>query len=240
MTQGLGLASAQAGAVGVLCRYAGTRGGSVGHGTEGCAAATWGVTLTFDVWLPAVTASSAFTGGQRMRSPITPTNHSTSPRPGCPPVCSFAATLLRRARRPPIRHRLRAAGTGRQRRYQVASTVNGAKSPSGQLAKSDPALINSTSAKQVRVVVKLDYDSLAAYRGGIKGLPGTSPAVTGKRLDPKGANATKYLKHVERDGERLPRRNADARFRAPEPDRSSAPCTAASRSACRRTRPATC
>ncbi|MET7280515.1 S8 family serine peptidase [Kribbella sp. NPDC005582] len=79
---------------------------------------------------------------------------------------------------------------------QVASTVNGAKSPSGQLAKSDTALINSTSAKQVRVVVKLDYDSLAAYRGGLKGLPGTSPAVTGKRLDPKGVNATKYLKHV--------------------------------------------
>ncbi|MFC9689348.1 S8 family serine peptidase [Kribbella sp. NPDC056951] len=79
---------------------------------------------------------------------------------------------------------------------QVTDTVNGAKSPSGQLAKSDPALINSTSAKQVRVVVKLDYDSLAAYRGGLKGLPGTSPAVTGKRLDPKGANATKYLKHV--------------------------------------------
>ncbi|RZT26731.1 PA domain-containing protein [Kribbella sp. VKM Ac-2569] len=78
----------------------------------------------------------------------------------------------------------------------VASTVNGAKSPSGQLAKSDPALVNSTSPKQVRVVVKLDYDSLAAYRGGIKGLPGTSPAVTGKRLDVKGANATKYLKHV--------------------------------------------
>ncbi len=79
---------------------------------------------------------------------------------------------------------------------QVASTVNGAKSPSGQLAKSDPALINSTSAKQVRVVVKLDYDSLAGYSGGLKGLPGTSPAVTGKRLDPKSANSTKYLKHV--------------------------------------------
>ncbi len=79
---------------------------------------------------------------------------------------------------------------------QVADTINGAKSPSGQLAKSDPALINSTSAKQVRVVVKLDYDSLAAYRGGLKGLPGTSPAVTGKRLDPRDANSTKYLNHV--------------------------------------------
>jgi subtilisin family serine protease len=79
---------------------------------------------------------------------------------------------------------------------QVAGTINGAKSPSGQLAKSDPALINSTSAKQVRVVVKLDYDSLAAYRGGLKGLPGTSPAVTGKKLDPRNANSTKYLNHV--------------------------------------------
>ncbi|WP_350277097.1 S8 family serine peptidase [Kribbella sp. HUAS MG21] len=78
----------------------------------------------------------------------------------------------------------------------VASTVYGAKSPSGQLAKSDPALLNSTPAKQVRVVVKLDYDSLAAYRGGIKGLPGTSPSVTGRRLDVRSANATKYLKHV--------------------------------------------
>jgi subtilisin family serine protease len=78
----------------------------------------------------------------------------------------------------------------------VADTVSGAKSPSGQLAKSDPELLNSTSAKQVRVVVKLDYDSLAAYRGGLKGLPGTSPAVTGKRLEPKSANSTKYLQHV--------------------------------------------
>ncbi|MFI7062844.1 S8 family serine peptidase [Kribbella sp. NPDC050124] len=78
----------------------------------------------------------------------------------------------------------------------VASTVNGAKSPSGQLAKSDPDLVNSTSAKQVRVVVKLDYDSLAAYRGGLKGLPGTSPSVTGKRLDTKSANSAKYLQHV--------------------------------------------
>ncbi|MEV0284515.1 S8 family serine peptidase [Kribbella sp. NPDC050820] len=78
----------------------------------------------------------------------------------------------------------------------VASTVNGAKSPSGQLAKSDPNLVNSTSTKQVRVVVKLDYDSLASYRGGLKGLPGTSPSVTGKRLDTKSANSAKYLKHV--------------------------------------------
>lgn len=78
----------------------------------------------------------------------------------------------------------------------LAGTVNGAKSPSGQLAKSDPALLSSTSTKQVRVVVKLDYDSLAAYRGGVKGLRGTSPAVTGKKLDVRSADSTRYLKHV--------------------------------------------
>ncbi|MEU4197463.1 S8 family serine peptidase [Kribbella sp. NPDC026611] len=78
----------------------------------------------------------------------------------------------------------------------VSSSVNGAKSPSGQLAQSDPALVNSTSAQQVRVVVKLDYDAVAAYRGGLKGLPGTSPSVTHKRLDLKNANSAKYLQHI--------------------------------------------
>lgn len=78
----------------------------------------------------------------------------------------------------------------------LAGTVNGAKSPSGQLAKSDPALVSSTSTKQVRVVVKLDYDSLAAYRGGLKGLRGTSPSVTGKKLDIRSADSARYLKHV--------------------------------------------
>lgn len=78
----------------------------------------------------------------------------------------------------------------------VASTVNGAKSPSGQLAKSDPSVLGSTSAKQVRVVVKLDYDSLAAYRGGVKGLRGTSPTVTGRKLDLKSADSAKYVQHI--------------------------------------------
>jgi subtilisin family serine protease len=78
----------------------------------------------------------------------------------------------------------------------VASTVSGAKSPSGQLAKSDPDVVNATSGKQIRVVVKLDYDSLAAYRGGVKGYKGTSPAVTGKPLDVKSADSTRYLQHV--------------------------------------------
>ncbi|WP_285703705.1 S8 family serine peptidase [Microtetraspora sp. NBRC 16547] len=75
--------------------------------------------------------------------------------------------------------------------------VEGAKSPSGRLAKSDVQLLQSRSAAPVNVVVKLDYDSLAAYRGGLAGLPGTSPAVTGESLDLKSADAAKYGKHIE-------------------------------------------
>jgi subtilisin family serine protease len=78
-----------------------------------------------------------------------------------------------------------------------AERVQGAKSPTGQLAKSDEALLNSTSSAPTSVMVKLDYDSLAAYKGGLPGLPATSPSVTGKPLDVKSAEATKYTKHIE-------------------------------------------
>ncbi|MGW0808700.1 S8 family serine peptidase [Nonomuraea sp. NPDC002799] len=78
-----------------------------------------------------------------------------------------------------------------------AELVDGAKSPTGKLAKSDQALLKVTSPAPVNVVVKLDYDSLAAYRGGLPGLPGTSPAVTGKALDTRSAEAEKYARHIE-------------------------------------------
>ncbi|MBO3745306.1 S8 family serine peptidase [Streptosporangiaceae bacterium NEAU-GS5] len=75
--------------------------------------------------------------------------------------------------------------------------VFGAKSFTGKLAESDAALLRTQSATPVNVVVKLDYDSLAAYKGGLSGLPATSPSVTGKALDVKSADATKYSKHIE-------------------------------------------
>ncbi|MFC4532982.1 S8 family serine peptidase [Sphaerisporangium dianthi] len=78
-----------------------------------------------------------------------------------------------------------------------AGRVQGAKSPSGKLAKSDESLFAATSAKPVTVVVKLDYDSLAAYKGGVDGLKGTSPSVTGKSLDVNSAAAKQYQKHIE-------------------------------------------
>ncbi|MFI6478106.1 S8 family serine peptidase [Nonomuraea sp. NPDC050663] len=79
-----------------------------------------------------------------------------------------------------------------------AELVDGDKSATGKLAESDQALLRSTSPAPVSVVVKLDYDSLAAYRGGLKDLPATSPAATGKALDVKSDAAQKYTKHIEK------------------------------------------
>ncbi|MFC5828320.1 S8 family serine peptidase [Nonomuraea insulae] len=78
-----------------------------------------------------------------------------------------------------------------------AEIVDGAKSPTGRLARSDQSLLQVTSPAPVNVVVKLDYDSLAAYQGGLPGLAGTSPAVTGKALDTRSAEARKYAQHIE-------------------------------------------
>ncbi|MET8159520.1 S8 family serine peptidase [Sphaerisporangium sp. NPDC005289] len=78
-----------------------------------------------------------------------------------------------------------------------ADRVQGARSPSGKLARSDASLFGATSAKPVNVVVKLDYDSLAAYKGGVDGLKGTSPSVTGKSLDVTSTAAKQYEKHIE-------------------------------------------
>ncbi len=68
------------------------------------------------------------------------------------------------------------------------STFVAAKSTSGSLAQTDPALLGQSSSAPVNVVIKYDYDATASYAGDIKGLAATSPAVTGKKLkDNKGA-----------------------------------------------------
>src|SRR5688572_23914089 len=60
-----------------------------------------------------------------------------------------------------------------------SSSISFNKTITSRLAKTDPALLNRTDSTPVAVVVKLDYDSVATYAGGIDGLPATSPAVTG-------------------------------------------------------------
>jgi subtilisin family serine protease len=74
--------------------------------------------------------------------------------------------------------------------------VQGAKSVSGQLAKTDKSLLGVKSSAPVNVVVKLDYDAYAGYRGGVKGYAATSPAVTGHRLSLKNATVRKYSGYV--------------------------------------------
>jgi subtilisin family serine protease len=72
------------------------------------------------------------------------------------------------------------------------SRVEGAKSASGRLARTDESLLGRRSTKPIHVIVKLDYDPLAAYAGQISGLPATSPSVTGKGLNLESDAARRY------------------------------------------------
>ena len=62
------------------------------------------------------------------------------------------------------------------------STYSRAKSTSGALAQTDPALLGRTDSTLVNVLIKYDYDATASYGGGVAGLAPTSPSVTGKKL----------------------------------------------------------
>ena len=53
--------------------------------------------------------------------------------------------------------------------------IDGFKSASAALAKSSPGLVARTDSTLVPVMIKLDQDSLAAYRGGIDGWPRPAP-----------------------------------------------------------------
>lgn len=65
---------------------------------------------------------------------------------------------------------------------EPAEVIDGAKSATSRLAETDPALLGRTDATPIPVLVKLDYDSLATYQGGIADLAATSPAATGTEL----------------------------------------------------------
>lgn len=77
-----------------------------------------------------------------------------------------------------------------------SSTVTAAKSPSGRLAQSDKALLARTDPAPVHVMVKLDYDAAASYKGDVAGLPATSPSVTGTRLSGKTPAEQAYKRYT--------------------------------------------
>jgi Subtilase family/PA domain len=95
-----------------------------------------------------------------------------------------------------------AAGGGSKSKLHVAktptteSTIVAAKSPSGQLARTDRSLLGRTSSKLINVMIKYDFDATASYTGGVHGLHATSPRVTGKSLSENKAAVEAYDRYA--------------------------------------------
>jgi subtilisin family serine protease len=77
------------------------------------------------------------------------------------------------------------------------SRVQGTKSTTSRLAQTDESLLSQGSTAPINVVVKLDYDALAAYAGQIRGLPATSPSVTGRPLNLRSVAARRYQGYTQ-------------------------------------------
>ena len=69
------------------------------------------------------------------------------------------------------------------------------KAQSSRLARTDQSLLGRKGSEMVNVVVKLDYDPVASYEGGVRGFAATSPSVTGHPLT-GGAAETQYTNHI--------------------------------------------
>jgi hypothetical protein len=78
----------------------------------------------------------------------------------------------------------------------TGTTVSTNRPLSSRLAQSDPALLKLTGTAPTSVLVKLDYDPLATYRGDLAGLPATSPQVTGHKLNVSSPAAVAYSGHI--------------------------------------------
>ncbi len=94
------------------------------------------------------------------------------------------------------------AGSASQPKFTASSltpdsTFVGAKSASGALAETDPALLGRTDSTPVSVLIKYDYDATASYAGGVAGLAATSPTVTGKKLNENLAAVRAYERRTD-------------------------------------------
>ncbi len=96
-------------------------------------------------------------------------------------------------------------GTGKftSTKLAAANRVQADKSPSSRLAKTDPNLLGKSSTALVSVIIKLDYDAAASYRGGISGYAATSPSKTGKALTGKSAAERRYQQYVTAQEDRF-------------------------------------
>ena len=66
---------------------------------------------------------------------------------------------------------------------QSSERLVAAKSPTSRLARTDPGLLARNDPVMVDAIIKLDYDSVATYAGGIRGLAATNPKATGRPLN---------------------------------------------------------
>ena len=65
------------------------------------------------------------------------------------------------------------------------------------LQRERDAVAAGGQGRDVSVIVRLDGDALASYRGGVVGLAATAPrAIGATRLDPRSANSQRYLAHL--------------------------------------------
>jgi subtilisin family serine protease len=74
----------------------------------------------------------------------------------------------------------------------ASERITADKAPTSRLAETDQELLARTDARSTSVMIKLDYDSIATYEGGIAGLAATSPRVTGRPLTGASAAERQY------------------------------------------------
>jgi hypothetical protein len=71
------------------------------------------------------------------------------------------------------------------------------KAPSSRLAETDQALLARSDAAAAPVMIKLDYDSIATYAGGVEDLAATSPSVTGQDLTGESSAEQAYQSYID-------------------------------------------
>jgi hypothetical protein len=77
------------------------------------------------------------------------------------------------------------------------SGVQADKASTSRLAKTDQSLLGRSGIAPLQVVIKLDYDPVATYAGGIRGLAATSPSVTGRSLSAATAAKQRYEAYID-------------------------------------------
>jgi subtilisin family serine protease len=77
-----------------------------------------------------------------------------------------------------------------------ATRVQADKFPTSRLAETDKSLLGRSDSAPAQVMLKFDYDSVATYSGGVRGLDATSPSVTGKALSEASAATQRYESYI--------------------------------------------